>query len=112
MPEQKPKPELLPCPFCGGIKIFEVGGGSCHTCKTCGADGPLSRLGMHWNTRPVSELERLARAFFDKVTEIEPHITGVFGVQAARGYPYNGPNWKEEYNALAAFLGPSQKGKV
>lgn len=83
MPEQNP--ELLPCPCCGDAAwlhsyggIFPSGApghriereGSCHA-MTCYWHSESEAIAA-WNTRPVSEVERLARAFFDKVTEIGP----------------------------------------
>lgn len=121
MPEQKPKPELLPCPFCGGeAKIVDLPeeyniGGVAVECQKCRAsstccfpvkDDPKPHVIAAWNTRPVSELERLAREVVESRCEVEStKIYSSARVVANR-------KAANAFGALVAFLGPSQKGKV
>ena len=52
-----------------------------------------------------AEALEAARKFLAKVDEITPHIDGILALQQIRaGQAYNGPNWKAEYEALAALL--------
>ncbi len=95
-----PETKLKPCPFCGSADIVEVGGGSCHTCKNCGCDGPLSSLKIaNWSTRPESELERLAREVAVAWKLATPPVHVSFGFRTA-------------IRALAAHFAEQDNGKT
>lgn len=111
MPEQKPKPELLPCPkhWCRGVG--EAGWQLSPTqhmvkCSVCKCATPYfatkEEASDVWNTRPVSELERLAREVakqyrLDSVSEMTAELSDPIDEMALY---------------FERFAGPSQKGKV
>lgn len=53
----KERKELLPCPFCGGTNLCELGYDGlvfigCHTCATCGPSGEDEEQAAElWNRR-------------------------------------------------------------
>lgn len=117
-----------PAHSCGGTPTFCTACGRLtHQGKCDGSYVPSSVTGIHSPGNPVTvsdsgnahqsfedrlrasesekaELRRHAQAFLDKVTEVGKVVDGVIGLQAARGYPYTGPNWGTEHAALTAAL--------
>jgi hypothetical protein len=52
----------------------------------------------------VRALEEAVRAFLDKWPSVEAAVNAVLGLQAARGYPYTGPNIGAEVEQLQKVL--------
>lgn len=70
-------PDLLPCPFCGGVPVVKSGGPGCAYVKCCDCpaetgDGPLPKIIAAWNRRATSDdaLERAARKAARSLREI------------------------------------------
>ncbi len=103
--------ELKPCPKCGNARaVLDYDAHSWRVecdCPVFDEYNSEENAIRGWNQRPSDAVLESARNFLTKVDEVGKHVDAVIGVQAARGYPYNGPNWKEERDALAALL-PSE----
>lgn len=106
--------ELKPCPLkiigwheeeSTSVERTTVGNLYLVYCDVCGAESPAKSTEaeaiLAWNTRPVSELERLAREVLESYWS-DPDNRG--------GYPT--PEMQDRITALAAYFAePSQKGK-
>ena len=64
--DNKVKPELLPCPFCGGEPIYRIDHVDYVQCSVCLTTGPnasivggMNRFDEAWNNRADSPKEKL-----------------------------------------------------
>lgn len=65
MPETNELPELKPCPFCGGVAVYEIDGASCKSFACCGdpdcfmSEPLIPILVKVWNTRTPLKVKQM-----------------------------------------------------